>query len=354
MSKIHHGINQERMEALLSGKSVDQIPFYNFLNSISAAAYGIDRAEFYSDVVKNFHAQVKGQESFGYAGYPLYWFSAQGHYWYGGEITMPTEDQQAPQNVGYIINSEEEAERFEPPDVKKMECIQKMIEFSRLQQKNGMKIVFNAGGIGGVVGLSDPMVSLKWVKKKPELVHRITRKTMEYSLDITRYFVDTFGAENLMPFVVQGGNMGGLFSVARFEEFIMPYWREFQEKVLEMGVPRFLYHVCGPVDPVLDQIATLPISRPGVIGLATCPNEVDLEKFVELFGDKAVVAGSVPPARIAVGERDEVYEFAKKSIEIGKNAPNGFMLSSACEIPPQSPPHNVFELYRAAEELGKY
>lgn len=354
MSKRSDGTNQERMEALLSGRPVDQIPFYNFLNSISAAAAGIDRAQFYSDVEKNFRAQVKGQEYFGYAGYPLYWFSAQGHYWYGGEITMPTEDQQAPQVVGFIINSEEEAEEFEPPDVKKTECIQKMIAFSRYQQKKGMKIVYNAGGVGGLVGLSDPMVSLKWVKKKPELVHRVTRKTMEFSLDITKYFVETFGAENLMPFVVQGGNMGGLFSVERFEEFILPYWREFQEKVLDMGIPRFLYHVCGPVDPVLDRIATLPISRPGTIGLATCPNEVDLEKFVALFGDKAVIAGSVPPARIAVGDRGEVYEFAKKSIEIGKNSPNGFMLSSACEIPPQSPPQNVFALYETAEALGKY
>jgi len=33
---------------------------------------------------------------------------------------------------------------------------------------------------------------------------------------------------------------------------------------------------------------------------------------------------------------EEVYDLCKKNVEMGKNAPKGYMLTAACEFPPRA------------------
>jgi uroporphyrinogen-III decarboxylase len=49
-----------------------------------------------------------------------------------------------------------------------------------------------------------------------------------------------------------------------------------------------------------------------------------------------------------------VYQLSKRAIEKGKKAPRGYMLMSGCEIPPMSPPYNVYMMTKAVNDFGWY
>jgi uroporphyrinogen decarboxylase len=66
------------------------------------------------------------------------------------------------------------------------------------------------------------------------------------------------------------------------------------------------------------------------------------------------VAGNVEPKLIAEGTWQEVYQRAKACIEKAKDAPGGYMLMSGCDIPPASPPYNIYALKKAVMDFGFY
>jgi len=344
----------ERMDALFAGKTVDRVPHFNFLNSISAANTGMTRGEFYSDVERNFWAQVKTQEQYGYCGYPIYWFAVMSTWDYGGEIRWPEGDEQAPQVVRFPVNSVEDAEKLELPDVKTAGTLPIMMAFSTLQQQQKMRILYSGGGPVTILNLANPQLLLPWMKKKPELVHRLCRLTTDFTLKVAKHWVDTFGAETVMPFFVQGGTMANLISLQRFEQFLFPYWQEIHEKLLGMGIKNMLFHVCGTTEDALPLLAQLPAGTSEKPGIATCPHNINLEEFVKYFGDKCIVAGNIEPAQIMLNSPEHIYELCKEAIQKGKSSPRGFMLSAGCEIPPLSSPYNIYTMNKAVRDFGWY
>ena len=341
---------EETVNMLLSGKSVDRVPFFSYLSAFPATNVGYEIGDFYTDTNANFWAHVWTQEQYGYSGYPIYWFAAMNAWDFGGQIKWPTENEQAPKVVRYPAISEEDIEKLEMPELKTAGTIPRMMAFSRQQEKHGMRVTWAGGGPSGILALTDAVQIARWIKKRPELVHRLCRLTTDFSLQVAQYWVDSFGAENIMPFFVNAGGFG-LLSVKHFEEFLFPYWLEIHEKVLTMGVKNILCHICGDVNLFLPYLAKLPMGDPGIV---TCPHQVDLITFIKYFGDKCIIAGNVDPVRITFESPYRVFELCKEAIKKGKDAPRGYMLSAGCEIPPNTPPYNVYVVQKAVRDLGWY
>jgi uroporphyrinogen decarboxylase len=66
------------------------------------------------------------------------------------------------------------------------------------------------------------------------------------------------------------------------------------------------------------------------------------------------IKGNIDGVNIILnGSREQVYEEAKRCIEA--TAPGGgYVLSSACSIPPHAPAANISKLIEAAERFGYY
>jgi uroporphyrinogen decarboxylase len=226
------------------------------------------------------------------------------------------------------------------------------MEFSKLQDKYGAPISIVLGGNFTITGNICPVEKVcRWMVRKPELVRQLLRAATGHILEVIRYWAETFGAERVIPNIWEPLASNQIISPKQFEEFVLPYLKESSEKILGMGVRHIYYHICGEQNLNLPCWAQIPMGDPGIVSVG---HEVDLATVINYFGDRCIVVGNVDPVVIQNGTPQEVYQLSKRAIEKGKKAPRGYMLMSGCEIPPMSPPYNVYMMTKAVNDFGWY
>jgi uroporphyrinogen decarboxylase len=83
-------------------------------------------------------------------------------------------------------------------------------------------------------------------------------------------------------------------------------------------------------------------------------DDVDLKNAKDIIGKKFVaLMGNVPTELMRYGTPQQVDGIAKKCIQ---DAAHGgkFMLSTACDIPPKTPPENIRTLIKAGKKYGTF
>ena len=93
------------------------------------------------------------------------------------------------------------------------------------------------------------------------------------------------------------------------------------------------------------------MGRSGVISIG---NEIDITTAIEYFGNNCIIAGNIEPTTLQTGTSREIYELCRQAIEKGKYAPRGYILMPGCEIPVNTPPHNLHTMIKAIEDFGWY
>ena len=348
----------DRVAALLNGQRIDRVPFSPFDMSCGTGWFcarnvGYPVASVYDDPEKSFWAQVWTQEQYGYDGGVIFSYAAYGSWEFGGQIKYPTtEREQAPSVTRYPVESEEDIDKLEVPDVKTSGMLPLAIQFSKMQQQFGMPITFPCGGPITYAGHMVEVSKLcRWMVKKPELVHRLVRLATDHILQVAQYWVDTFGPERIIARDILPIEANQIISPGYFEEFAFPYLKEVHQKVLAMGVKHFITHICGEQNSNLPYLAQLPMGDPGIVSFG---REVGLTTAMKYFGDKCVIAGNVNPTVIQTGTPQQVYELAKQCIEEAKYAPRGYILTAGCDVSPLTPPYNIHVMVKAINDFGWY
>jgi len=343
----------DRLQALLDGEKVDQVPLYHFLLGFCARNVGYEVADMYADPKKSYQAQAWTFEQYGIDGGPDYGYASYGGWEFGGEIKMPEgEWQQAPSHVTFPVNKPEDLESLTLPDVRTAGSLPLAMEFSKLQQQNGTPITVILGGNFSVAGnICPPSTLCRWMLKKPDTAHRLLRIASDHIMDVVRFWADTFGAENVIPNLWEPIAANDIISPKQFEQFALPYIKETNEQMLAMGIKHILYHICGEQNANMPLWAQIPMGDPGLV---TFGHQVTLTKAIEHFGDSCIILGNVDSSLIQTGTPQQVYETCRDAILEAKDAPRGFMLMSGCELPPMSAPYNVFMMKKAIEDFGRY
>ena len=192
---------------------------------------------------------------------------------------------------------------------------------------------------------------MRLMVKKPEIVHRLLRIITDYFLEVVKYWVETFGPEDLIVLDASPVESNQLISPRLFKEFAFPYIMEHHEKILATGVRHFYCHICGDQNLNLPYWAQVPMGERSIISVG---HEMDLEKIIEYFGDNCIVAGNLDPSVIQEGTAEQIYELTSQCIEKGKGAPGGYMLMPGCELPPKAHPYNVYMMKKAIDRFGSY
>jgi uroporphyrinogen decarboxylase len=345
--------SNERIEAVLKGKPVDRVPHFPFILGFCAKNVGFPISTIYSDAEKSFDAQKKTFEQYGIDWGPMYGYASYGTWEFGGEVEMPTgEYQQAPAHKMFPVKSEADIEKLTMPDVRTAGCLPIAMEFSKLQEKNGTPISVIMGGnftIAGNICAAEKVC--RWMLKKPDVAHRILRLATDHIVDIVSHWVDVFGPEKVIPQFWEPLTSNLIISPRQFKQFIMPYLVESSEKILAMGVRHILYHICGDQNANLDDWAKVPMGEPG---LCSFGEEIDIDKAIEVLGEKAVIIGNIDPAILLTAKPEQVYDRCREVIAKGKKSPRGFMFSSGCEVSPETPGYHVYMLKKALNDFGSY
>jgi len=338
---------------LLLGQRPDRVPLYHFILGFAARNVGYPISSMYSDSEKSFMAQLWTFEQYGIDGGPDFGYASYGGWKFGEEIKLPQNGwEQAPLHGSFVVQSEEDIDKLRLPDVKKSGMLPLAMEFSKLQDKYGTPISIVLGGNFTIGGNICPVETLsRWTLKKPEAAHRLLRLATDHIIEVVQYWADTFGAERVTPNILEPLASNQIISPKQFEVFVLPYLKDASEKMLSMGIKHIYYHICGEQNLNLPYWAQIPMGDPGIVSVG---HQVDLTTAIEYFGDRYIIVGNVDPTIIQNGTPQQVYELCKQCIEKGKHAPRGYMLMSGCEVPPMSPPYNLYMMKKAVEDFGWY
>ena len=343
---------KERWEYLFKRQPVDRVPLCLYSMSFAARNTGLPIARMYDDPEISFSAQLRTNEMYDATHYTCYFGGAFGAREFGGEVKMPeSEYEMAVSLLRPRIESEEDIFSLELPDVKRAGVMPFFMRFSRLQEKHGLPITVFIGSTLTVVGFICGVERMcRWMIKEPELVHRLCRLETDFMWEIAKYWVDTFGPERILALSGSPTESNQVISPKHFKEFALPYQMEIYNKIESIGIKHVRTHLCGEQNMNLPYWSMFSHGNPGIISIGP---EVDIEEAAKYFPND-IIFGNVDPIIIQTGTPEEVYEMARECIEKGKKCPGGFILAPGCELPPMSPPYNVWMLRKAVNDFGWY
>jgi uroporphyrinogen decarboxylase len=139
-----------------------------------------------------------------------------------------------------------------------------------------------------------------------------------------------------------------LISLEQYKEFSLPYFQKNVDFIKKNGSGCGL-HICGTSRKLWE---TLNETGIGAFGL---DNVEDLKEAKAVLGPHMCIQGNVPPVDVMKnGTPQDVYQFAKECIRKGYDSPNGFVLTSGCQLPVHTPKENMYALMDAARIFGRY
>jgi hypothetical protein len=145
---------------------------------------------------------------------------------------------------------------------------------------------------------------------------------------------------------------GGFISRRHYERFVLPYEHAVVDGLRAAFPGRPVYtHTCGAIGDRLELM-----ERTGTRGIDTLDppplGTVDLADAKARLGGRVFIKGNIDPVNtILRGTPEDCYRDARARIAIA--APGGgYILSTACSVPPRAAPENILELRRAAEDAA--
>ena len=346
----------ERWLAMFNRQPLDRIPVFAYALGFCAVYCDLSIADVYNIPEKAYDAVTRTTAEFGWQDLLIILYASEGAWEFGGEIRLPTgEFDQAPLITRHPVETEEDVDKLKVPDVKTAGMVPLMMEVSKLEEKRGAPFIMcqaagpwsMAGNIAGVDTIA------RWVIKKPELVHKFVQKILPFTVEKVRYWVDTFGADRVLPGVFGTATASNqLFSPKVVEEFVLPYQKQLCDEIHAMGIKHVFAHICGEQNLNLPYWSQLNF---GDLSVVTFDHEVDIETGSKYFPDH-IIAGSIDCSIMEIGTPEEIYEATRKLIEQGRKLPNGsFMLAPAdCGLSPKASIDNVWALMQAVSDFGWY
>jgi uroporphyrinogen decarboxylase len=356
----------ERWIALLNRQPVDRVPIYAIAAGYAGMNAGITVPDLYADMYQvpmghKFQDMLGWmREQYGFQDFAAMGYANTGTMEFGGEMKLPSgEFSQALTIARLPVTTEEEAWSWKsPPDVKTAGVVPMMMEVSKMEAERGAPFLMIL-----LVGAWDVACSIcgierlcKWTVRKPDVAHHVLRLATDFNTQLLQYWVDTFGPERLVIFSTHAHTAGQIVGPKTFEEFCFPYIKENHDKMLAMGVKHTITHICGYHALNYPMWAQIPMGDPGIVSVAHDTDEdwpTPLESVGKLFPND-IIMGNIEPAVFQIGTPGEVYELARQCIEVGKKHEAGYILAPGCELAPNAPPYNVWQMTKAVNDFGWY
>lgn len=165
------------------------------------------------------------------------------------------------------------------------------------------------------------------------------RRFLDLALDNQLRFAAAIVRAGGIPFIGDPVASGSLIGPAVFREFAAPYLRRLVEAVHGLGAPCGL-HVCGRTLEILPELVG---TGADILSL----EEPDLSAVRARVGPEPVLMGSVPTELVRSGSAAAVRAATRRCLAA---AGPRLILSTACDVPADSPPENVTAVVAAARE----
>jgi 5-methyltetrahydrofolate--homocysteine methyltransferase len=247
-----------------------------------------------------------------------------------------------------FINTEEDVERLKLPDLDDAAYMTRAFKYYRyLHEKVGEEIpvAFNSThspwGVAALIrGTSQFFTD---VVENPELVKKLTRKTLDLSLTYLKAMQKAVGPENFKRLLLWD-DLASFVSLKQFREFILPLYEEIFGTFPQC---ERWYHNDADATYILEGLADAGIQ------VFHYGYEVDPAYAKEKIGDRVCLMGNVPPLGVLRNGTTEDVEAAIKDIIARSGKGGGLIIAAGGYLDEGTPAENVDAMIRACEKYGK-
>lgn len=262
---------------------------------------------------------------------------------FGSQIRVS--DDEVPTVIGSIVTTEEQADQLKVPAMGAgrtglyIEAIEK-----------ACKLITDRPVLAGVIGpfslagrLMDVTEALVNCYTEPDMVHKVMAKTSAFLIDYIKAYKQT-GASG----VVIAEPLTGLLSPDLAATFSEPYVKQIVDAVQD-DTFIVIYHNCG--DNTIQMIESILRTGSAAYHFG---NSISMKQILSHIPKDIVVMGNVDPASMFRNGTPEAIKAETKRImsECCPDYPN-FVISSGCDIPPDSKWENIDAFFEAAAEYYK-
>ena len=247
---------------------------------------------------------------------------------------------EVPTVVGALISNEEEADSLKIPVVgagRTSLCVEAIHQAAQAITDRPV-----LAGIIGPYSLAGRLLDVSEIMilcyEEPDMVHTVMEKCTAFLAEYCKAFREA-GANG----VVIAEPLTGLLSPGLAREFSHPYVQKLIHTVQSEDFC-FIYHNCGDNVPHMAE----DIYNLGALGYHF-GDAIDLMSVLPKAPKDVLVMGNISPsAQFRSGTPESIAAATRKLLETCGSFSN-FVISSGCDIPPQSPWENINAFFRAAE-----
>ena len=250
-------------------------------------------------------------------------------------------EDEVPTVNGVLIETEEDAEALKVPQVgdgRTGICVEGIRE--------ACELITDRPVLAGIIGpfslagrLTDMTEIMYLCFDEPDMVECLLEKATEFLISYAKAFKEA-GANG----ICMAEPAAGLLSPSLFADFSVPYVQKIREAVEDEEFI-VIYHNCGTIRPLYQDIADMKACAYSV------GNSVDMKQALESLPEDAMVIGNIDPAGILrSGSPQTIKEETTKLLEQCSCHQN-FVISSGCDIPPQTPVENLEAFFEAVKEF---
>ncbi len=358
MNKAWHEKARRRFAAPFIGGDFDFITVDPMMLSHSAVACGYTVRQFYEDPRLGAHCNAYVQEMYDLL--PItHWFTSLP--WLGDlGVEFRYMDHIAPVPVAPVIDGPEDVDRLEVPDVADIKHGNTFRDLTTAydhirENVPGFftPITFGAELLGGAAELCGVENFIMWTLVEKDAAHRLKGVYRETCINGADAIANNYCSATISTGAVLANN--DIFDDGTIREFAGPNLRKFVKGALGRGAgPQVFYHLCGNHETDYKVIKEHALFTPftvfhiGYKGKEPFPSG----ELKQEFGNICSIMGSVDTRLFVMNDPRAVYEQASRQVIEGRDARNGYVLGTACEVPPYSLPGNIHAMVRASKDHG--
>ncbi len=340
MAKQYTG--KERMEALFRGEQADRIPVVLGLTVQLApqAGYGLNEARL--DPEKSWKTFVVTEEIL-----PTDMTKVPANPYLPDVIQARQEGTLAPGSIGQRRLEDKSSLKtyhYRPP--KENRAFATHLEMARRVIANFPdRAAF--GDLGGPWSIAGELRGVEQLiydtADDPQFVHALMQVTTQLSLDRALAMAET----GVYFRIGDPSSSCSLISPKIYRGFVKPYHEQLFSHLRADTNTRIGLHICGYVDPIMEDILSLPIDWFELDALSS------LDRMVSLSQGKMVIRGQIPAEVFVEGTEEEIEAEVKRCVDTAART-NPLMLAPGCSVPYNAPVEKIKYFLEAAHNYGSY
>lgn len=338
---------KERAAAISSGKPVDRIQCCPLMGEVGAKFIGVKISKLCFDHKLMVDTEINSYKTLHFDGAGI------GPNLFGIAEAMGTvlayPDNEMPYVDIPILKNYDDIGKLTPVNPHKDGRLPLFLEACKIINDKIGDEVGVSSGLGGpfttAASLRGTEYFLRDTIKNPEWVHML----LEISTQSIFNYIDAVSDIGIKPSLAEPVSSLNVISPKQFRTFVKPYLKKCVDRIIDRWGSGPSIHVCGNTKGIWEDLVDIGAQ------VLSVDNVVDMEEVKKSVGSRVTIMGNVKPVEtVCNGGKDEIFNAVKECIRKSYDSPKGFILSTGCKIPMQTPKENVEFFMEAARKYGKY